>query len=69
VESVQEEKIRELNVDLGNLQNKLNVFEEASMDDKEARRESVYELIEENSKLNSEFNKVSLVYFSCTYKV
>ncbi|CAB4025922.1 Hypothetical predicted protein, partial [Paramuricea clavata] len=58
VESIQEEKIRELNVDLENLQNKLNVFEETSLDDKEARRESVYELIEENSKLNSELNKV-----------
>ncbi|XP_028415202.1 bicaudal D-related protein homolog [Dendronephthya gigantea] len=59
VESIQEERIRELNVDLQNLQNKLDVFQENSLDDKEARRESVYELTEENSKLNSELNKVN----------
>ncbi len=67
MESLQEEKIRELNVDLENLQNKLDVFEEASLDDKEARRESVYELLEENSKLNSELNKVRNVSFPCFY--
>ena len=58
MESVQEEKIRELNVDLADLQNKLNVFQEASLDDKESRRENVNELIDENSKLNSELNRV-----------
>ena len=61
VESLQEEKIRELNVDLENLQNKLNVFEETALDDKEARRENVDELIEENSKLQSDLNKVRTV--------
>ena len=61
MESLQEEKIRELNVDLENLQNKLNVFEETALDDKEARRENVDELIEENSKLQSDLNKVKTV--------
>lgn len=60
---MQEEKIRELNVDLEDLQNKLNVFQEASLDDKEARRENVNELIEENSKLNSELNKVGYLTY------
>lgn len=59
MESIQEEKIRELNVDLENLQNKLTVFEETSLDDKEARRENVYELIEENSKLHFQLSQVS----------
>ena len=58
MESIQEERIRELNVDLQNLQNKLDVFQENSLGDKEATRENVYELTEENCKLNSELNKV-----------
>ena len=62
MESLQEEKIRELNVDLENLQNKLTVFEETALDDKEARRENAYKLTEENSKLHSELNKVRISF-------
>ncbi|XP_046840580.1 bicaudal D-related protein homolog [Xenia sp. Carnegie-2017] len=57
VESIQEDRIRELSEDLDNLQNALNVFEASSLDDRETRRIAMYELIEENSKLKSDLLK------------
>ena len=59
MESLQEEKVRELTNDLGNLQNKLQTFQADSRDDRRTRRENAMELIEENARLASELTTVS----------
>ena len=57
-ESVQDDKIHGLQIEVENLQNKLQSIEAASKSEKRIRRENVSNLVDENAKLNSQLTKV-----------